>query len=250
MDNTVSVVLTGLQQLREAEQMAVEGAAMVTAGSNLIGIAAHRISTQKLYMEDVNPETGKPYATFKEYIPGLIRKMGVSRSTIFEAMSDVKLAMGPTFNVGDYDTFTQLGGITAFRALRDYIEDYNQITGEVRAWNDNLLLPPDLPDDMPVGRYILEQMEHIAPASTGDNGVEPKTYRKQLSEAINVNGAITRPIVRFFDEEVGDEAKIRIGYYVERPNQAPERGWLDEGEVPYVVIQEYRRRLNILPKEE
>jgi hypothetical protein len=231
----------GLAQLREAEAMAIEGASNIIAGENMVSIAVHRIATQKLYLE-IKDEKGLPiYTRFEHYLPELIQKMGIGRSKIFNLLTITRIATGPTLNLS-YEQFAELGGATAFGALRDIVE-YDQKTGEIKGFKNDVKIP----DDTPVGKFIIEHMEQIAPGVTDELNLSPGDYKLQLEAGL---GGGTFTVIQWFTAETTGKPGIRVKYIVEKTQrgdvQNPIEGFLDEGNIPQEVLEDFNKRLKVV----
>jgi hypothetical protein len=241
MMNTLAEIPAGLALLREAEAMAIEGAANIIAGENMVAIAVHRIATQKLYLELKDDNELPVYTRFEHYLPELIQKMGIGRSKIFNLLTITRIATGPTLNLS-YEQFAELGGAAAFGALKDLV-DYDQKTGEIKGFREDI----EIPEDTPVGQFILEHMQQIAPGETEELNLSPGDYKLQLEAGL---GGGTFTVIQWFTAETVGKPGIRIKYVVEKTVkgdvQNPIEGFLDEGNIPQEVMEDFNKRLKIV----
>lgn len=127
-----------LSLLHQLEGEAKTGYKLAQRGANQMAIAIHRIFTEKLYMAELD-ENGLPaYPSQKDYEPHLLEELGISRATLYNYYTPVKIACGPSFELS-YEEFESTGGKKTWAMVKDIVP-YDEKTGAVDVKNPNELM--------------------------------------------------------------------------------------------------------------
>lgn len=179
------IISAELAELREAEAMAIEGAAQWIAGQTTVAIALHKIVTQKLYLQELDDHGLPQYKSFEDYWQlSLEGKMGVSRSQAFNCLRDIRIALGPSFKL-DYEAFARLGGTARFSAVPE-VAEYNQKTGEVLGLRDGY----EVPEDGDVSEFILNHMNRYLPSGEETLNLNVSQYKDQLRKDLKTGRTV------------------------------------------------------------
>lgn len=216
--------------LEEMEQLAKEGVGEIIVGANKLAIAVHKIYTEQLYLS-VLDENGMPaYPEQKDYEPVLLDKLGISRATLYNHYTPIKIACGPTFGL-TYDEFIETGGKQMWKAVQPHLT-YDTNTGQVKGTK----VPIELPEGQDIKTFILEQVKELAP--TGDPtkvDLTPGDINKELTSRLSNK----QEIVFYLEEREGGGYRTN---YVLNQNF---RGSMDDSIIPEPVLDEYCRLLKI-----
>lgn len=240
MDNEI----ISLSLLREAEQMAIDGAAKFLAGRDEIAIALHRISTQKLYLAELD-EHGLPlYKTFESYWPDIKQKMGgISRSQAYNLLGDAKIAIGPSFNL-DYETFAQLGGTIAFEAVKE-VAEINQKTGEIIGLKEGY----EIPQGYTFASYMIEILKEHAPSEVDELNLNITEYKQTIKDKLTTGEKVE---LQWFIVEVkspeGLRCRTKYEWRLVNGNEQTDykEGYIDDADVPPEIMDMYKKRLPIV----
>jgi hypothetical protein len=127
-----------LSLLRQLEGEAKTGYDLAQRGANQMAIAIHRIFTEKLYLAELD-ENGLPaYPSQSDYEPHLLESLGISRATLYNYYTPIKIACGPSFDLS-YEEFESTGGKKVWAMVKDIVP-YDERTGAVDIQNPNELM--------------------------------------------------------------------------------------------------------------
>lgn len=238
-----NLIPSGLATLREAEAMAVEGAAQWISGQNLVAIALHQITSQKLYLAEKDENDLPLYPSFEAYFKGSLEaKMGIGRSEAFNCLRDIRIAMGPSFNL-NYETFARLGGTARFRAVPE-VAEYNQKTGEVYGLRDGY----EVPEGGSVSTFILEHMQRHAPGDVEEMNLTIAQYKDRLKNDLASGLSVE---LRWFIVELqtpeGLRCRTKYELNMMDGNEITEQseGFIDDPNVPAHILETYKKRLQV-----
>jgi len=238
------IISAELAQLREAEQMAIEGAAQWIAGQTTVAIALHKIVTQKLYLEIKDDNELPQFKTFESYWQEELEpKMGVSRSQAFNCLRDIRIALGPSFNL-NYETFARLGGTSRFSAVPE-VAEYNQKTGEVYGLRDGF----EAPEGQTPATFILEHMNRYKPSDVDELNLNVSQYKDRLKRDLSTGTKVE--LEWYLVELDAPEGKRYRTKYEKRVKEGDEtidqsEGFIDDPNVSNDVLDIYKKRLPIV----
>jgi hypothetical protein len=217
-----------LTQLHEMESMAIEAAAKMLSGADELAIAIHEIFSKQLYLEELDDKGLPLYTTQKEYEPVLLRKLGISRATLYNHYTPLKIAAGPTFNLS-YEDFIETGGKRMWANVADVVE-YDRFTGEVTT---------EIPGK-DVGEYILEQVRELAPSrEKPELNLTPYELKREVNQRLN------KLEIRFWLES-NNYGGYSLKYEMVDNTDflATEEGYISNY-TPQEVVDELKKRLRI-----
>lgn len=179
-----------LNELVAMEEQAKDGVRHIEVGANLLAIAVHRIYNEKLYLAHLD-DTGLPmYPTQAAYEPHLLAELRISRATLYNHYTPIRVACGPTFKLG-YDDFVNTGGKTAWGVVTKEFLDYDEDTAEARSLADGRPLEAE---------KLLEKLTEIAIPGPSELMLRPAQVRQELSEALGFEKDYQVPIRYYWDE--------------------------------------------------
>lgn len=127
-----------LSLLRQLEGEAKTGYDLAQRGANQMAIAIHRIFTERLFLAELN-ENGLPaYPSQSDYEPHLLEALGISRATLYNYYTPIKIACGPSFDLS-YEEFESTGGKKVWAMVKDIVP-YDERTGAIDVQNPNELM--------------------------------------------------------------------------------------------------------------
>lgn len=179
-----------LEDLKAMEAQAREGIKHVRYGDNLLSIAIHRILTEKLYLAELDDKGLPLYPTQTAYEPHLLAELQISRQTLYNYYTPIKIACGPTFQL-DYDEFVSTGGKTSWAVAKEYLE-YDDDTGKALTLRDGRPLEV---------QKLTETLTEINIPGPSELMLRPAQVRSHLEEALGFE-KVYQPTMEYYEQLV------------------------------------------------
>jgi hypothetical protein len=229
---TQVVALSPFELFSEMEDMAVNAAAKIMSGRDELAVAIHKIYTEKLYTHALDENGAQLYPNQTAYEPHLLKKLGISRATLYNNYTPAKIACGPTMEL-EYKEFIETGGVTTWSGVKDNV-NYNRNSGEIKG-----LVAGDVPEDLTIKEFVMEAVKDVSPGKVPELNLQPGEVRDQLDTTLSAG---EKPIIKFsLMYELGC---VKTKYSMER-GERTYVGVVGTPECPQEVMTEYKKRLRI-----
>ena len=218
--------------LKEMEEMAIEGAGKIISGATEVGIALHKIFIDKLYLEHKD-EKGLPlYKNQSEYEPYILQQMGISRASLYNYYTPVKIACGPTLQLS-YDEYTETGGQPLWSKIKEELE--YDTKGEVKA-----LTHLDLPVEE-IKPFIMDHVKDLSPGDIQELNLSPAQVKQEVIERFS-GGKKASITYRLKEDE---EFIQHIEYCIKNGMEQYIEYLAEYSSLPEKVKKDLKRRLHI-----
>lgn len=230
----IPAVLTeesGRQYLFDCETQVALGWDKYKDGKLQMHLHVHLILDHELWRFG-RDDDGHEFEDQNDYLRHLSDELKVSRSTMFQHRSTLKVATaGMGFDPQEIEQFT----MTPFTVARQLV-DYDKRTGEIKD-----IPGVEIPDGSTPGEVMREVIEEIITPQEGHElDLRPKDVRAAMKEALG----IVEPEVRFYRIPNGEEG-WDIGYQYEYGEDWA-KGLLSGPNIPSYVLDKLDESLHVL----